>query len=221
MGEYALFGKDGKKVVKHLRLIFGSSEALEPFYYRVLYALRNNRQYQVIKKINDYYNIGPNTQQFGFATSNLRQDISSASGLLGQIGQIVKSIVGMRKDKQRIDECLAYYNKGGKPDEIVLKGLWADFVDSKTGPASLTQASQKLEYFVARDWFFMINSSKEALDLKDVPNNVKTFLAKKYREYEVWKKEWKKRLEEMQAILDQQIKASKQTVNLYKKWIGP
>ncbi|MBD3312213.1 hypothetical protein GF352_02035 [archaeon] len=221
MGDYALFGDKGEKVVKHYQLRFGSGDALEPFYYSILYALRNNRQYRIVKKVLDYYNISPNSQQFGFATQNLRQEISSASGLLGQIGGVVKSIVAMKKDLQRIKECLDYYKDKGRPNELVLKGVWADFVDSKTGPASLTQAAQKLEFFVARDWFFKINSAKEAEELEDVPGNVKAFLAKKYREYSVWKKHWKTRLEDMKGIIQQQIKASKQTVNLYKQWIQP
>ncbi len=223
MGSYDLFGPKGFKVVKHFNLRYASGEALEPFYYRILYALRNNRQYQVIKKILDYYNVSPNSQQFGFATQNLRQEISSASGLLGQVGQVVKSLVAMRKDKQRIDECLRYYDETGKPNELVLKGIWADFVDSKTGPASLTQAAQKLEFFVARDWFFKAGSLKEIENLKpgDVPNNLKDFLLRKYKEYEVWKKEWKPRLLDMKRILDSQLKASSQTINLYKQWVQP
>jgi len=220
--EYALFNESGGvKTVRHFQLRYASGDALEPFYYRILYALRNNRNYRVIKKVVDYYNVSPNSQQFGFAAQNLRQEISSASNLLGQIGQVVKSIVAMRKDKQRIDECLEYYKKTGKADELVLKGLWADFVDSKTGPASLTQAAQKLEFFVARDWFFKADSIKEIEESEDIPTNLKTFLMKKYREYEVWKKEWKKRLEEMKKIIDNQIKASMQTVNLYKQWVQP
>lgn len=218
---YAMFGDKGFKETKHFKLSLGAGDVLEPFYYRVLYGLRNNRFYRTVKKVYDYYNISPNTQQFGFSSNNLRQEISSASGLLGQVGQVVKSIVGMKKDKQRIDECLEYYDDNGKPNEIVLKGLWADFIDSKTGPASLTQAAQKLEFFVARDWFFKVNSLKEIDKLEDVPGNVKTFLTKKYNEYTKWKKHWKPRLEDMQRILNQQVNASKQTVNLYKQWIQP
>jgi|GEM_PF-1593574 len=213
--------KKGVLVVKHYQLRLASGDALEPFYYRILYALRNNRQYKVIKKVKDYYNIGPNTQQFGFASQNMRQDISSASSLLGQIGQVVKSIVAMKKDKQRIDECLGYFKDKGKPNDLVLKGLWADFVDSKTGAASLAQAAQKLEFFVARDWFFKANSVKELEDLEGVTGNLKNFLIKKYREYDEWKKNWKPRLEDMKGIIDQQIKASKKTVDLYKQWIQP
>ncbi len=222
MGDYKLFNESGGvKNVKHFKLRYASGDVLEPFYYRILYALRNNRSYQVIKKVLDYYNVSPNSQQFGFATQNFRQEISSASGLLGQIGQVVKSLVALKKDKQRIDECLTYYKKNGKPDELVLKGLWADFVDSKSGPASLTQAAQKLEFFVARDWFFKADSIKEIEGSKDIPGNLKTFLIKKYREYEVWKKEWKTRLEDMKKILDSQLKASIQTINLYKQWVQP
>ncbi len=218
---YKLFNdKGGVKNVKHFKLIFGSGDLFEPFYNRILYSLRNNRSYTVIKKVLDYYNVSPNSQQFGFATQNLRQEISSASGLLGQIGQIVKSFVAMKKDAQRIKECLEYYEDNGKPNEVILKGIWVDLVDSKSGPASLNQAAQKLEFYVARDWFFRVNSIKE-IEALDVPNNLKTFLIRKYGEYEHWKRNWKPRLEEMDKIINAQLEASIQTINLYKKWAQP
>src|SRR3989339_763668 len=108
---YDLFDSSkGEKVVRSFKIIYGAGDSLEPFYYRILYCLRQNRAYQTIKKVQDYYNISPNTQEFGFATQNLRQELSTVSGFLGQIGQVVKGIVGMKKDHQRIKECLSYYN---------------------------------------------------------------------------------------------------------------
>jgi len=220
---YDLFDSSkGEKVVRSFKIIYGAGDSLEPFYYRILYCLRQNRAYQTIKKVQDYYNISPNTQQFGFATQNLRQELSTVSGFLGQIGQVVKGIVGMKKDHQRIKECLSYYNENGKPNDQILKGIWADFVDSKTGPASLTQAAQKLEFFVARDWFFRIKNRKELEKFKkEIPGNLMTFLERKFGEYEHWFPEWKSRLEEMDSTIADQVKASEQSVNLYKDWIKP
>ncbi|MFA5406542.1 MAG: hypothetical protein WC307_04260 [Candidatus Nanoarchaeia archaeon] len=221
-GDYEKLIKDGSKTTRVLKMLYGAGDALEPFYYRILYGLRNNRYYNTILKINDTYNVSPNTQQFGFATSNLRQEITSASGLLGQIGQIVKSLVAMKKDHQRIKECLDYFKDKGRPNELVLKGIWADFVDSKTGPSSLTQAAQKLEFFVARDWFFRINSAKDALESKDITNeNVRNFLARKYNEYDKWKEHWKPRLDDMDKIIEQQIKTTQNSIKLYREWAQP
>ncbi len=211
----------GVKTVKEFHLRYGGGDALEPFYYRILYILRNNRQYKVIKKVVDYYNISPNTQQFGFSSQNLRQELTTASQFLSQLGQIAKSIVALKKDKQRIEECLDYYKKNDKPNENVLKGIWVDFVDSKNGDASLSRVVQRLEFYAAREWFFKINSAEEALKLKDVPDNVREYLARKYREYETWKKHWKKRLEEMYEIIKEQMKRGEETIKLYKKWIHP
>ena len=228
--KYNLFNNsDGIKETKSYTIRYGGGDALEQFYYRIIYALRENRRYEYIAKVKDTYNVSANTQQFGFATQNLRQEISSASSLVGQINQIGKSILSMKKDRQRIEECLGYYGKyKDKPEELeaVLKGLWLDFVDSKTGPASLTQAAQKLEFMVARDMFFKFKNN-EALkkfntdEKLNIPNNVMTFLERKFGEYEQWKPKWKERLDEMSKMIDMQLKTSVESINMYKQWAKP
>ena len=203
-------------------LTYGAGNALESFYYRILYAL-STRGIKKVRKIFDYYNISPKTQEFGFSSRNLREEMTSASQLLGQVGQVIKSIVAMKKDKQRIQECLDYYKKKKTPDDITLKGVWADMVDPKSGAASFVNAAKNLDLYVARDWFFKIKNRKE-LDLipeGKIPGVVRGFLARKFTEYEIWKGNWKQSLMHFKKILDQQYKASEKTVELYRNWIQP
>ncbi len=208
--------------IRKYKLTYGAGNALEPFYYRILYSL-DTLGIKQVKKVYDWYNISPKTQEFGFASQNLRQEMASASQLLGQIGTVAKSLAALRKDQQRINECLEYYNHEGKLDEVTLKGIWVDFVDVKSGAASFVNAAKNLDLYVARDWFFKIKDLKE---LETIPKGVITdvvrhFLARKFREYEVWKKHWKQSLLQFKKIIDQQYQATKKSIELYRQWVQP
>ena len=193
---------------------------LEPFYYWILDFLRVNLKYKVVKGA-DYYNISSRAPEFSSMLQAIHLSVSDASSLLQQIGVILKGIVAMKQDYQRIKECLDYYEKAKKPPgELVLKGIWVDFVDTKTGAASIAQVTRSLPFYTVRDWFFRVDSEK---DIDKLPTNerVKNFLKRKLREYKTWKKMWYESLKEMLEIIEERIRASTETVNLYKEWVKP
>jgi len=208
--------------VKEYRLIYElhAGAVFEPFYYWILDFLRVNLKYKVVKGA-DYYNISARAPEFYSMLQAIHLSMADASSFLAQIGTILKGIVAMKQDYQRIKECLDYYEKAKKPPgELVLKGLWVDFVDVKTGASSITQVTRNLPFFTVRDWFFRVNSVEE-IDKLPTNERVKNFLKRKFLEYQTWKKMWYESLKEMLQIIEERIKASSETVNLYKEWVKP
>ena len=213
--------EDGRaNLGKKWELIYDSGAALEPFYYFILDFAKDQREMKVIK-IYDWYSFSYRSPEWASQQTKLHYSITDATSLLQQIGAVIKSLVGMKKDYQRVKEALEYYEKDKKvPPDLVLKGIWADYVDVKSGPASLVQTAKNLQFYSVRDWFFRLNSEEE-IDKAPINDRIKNYLKRKLREYLAWKKEWKKSLEEMKEILEERIKATKGTVELYKKWVAP
>lgn len=201
-------------------IVFESANALENFYYSVVDFLKKNGL--SVMKVLDTYNFSPRSQEWSFMTTKYTEQVRSANEILSAIGTIIRGLTAMKRDYQRVKECLDYYDKTKKdPDEIVLKGIWRDFVDSKTGPASLAQlARSDLQFFTIMDWFLKI---KDAKSIDELPTNdrIKNILKRKFREYQVWKSHWKETLLELKEIMEERIKASYETINMYKKWVEP
>jgi hypothetical protein len=200
-------------------LTYDSGAALEPFYYWLLDYTKNIGM-DVVKLI-DSYSFSYRSPEWQNQQTKMHYTLQDATGLMASIGQIIKSIVAVKKDYQRVKEALEYYGKGDKtPDDIVLKGIWMDNVDPRSGPASIAQATKNLQFFSTRDWFFRVSSEKE---IDELPTNdrIKNYLKRKLKEYETWKKGWRESLEDMKKILEERIKSQESTVDIYKKWVAP
>ena len=204
-----------------LELIYEGGDALEAFYYLVVDLLRK-RGYEVLK-ISDWYSISERSQEWGSQQMKIHHQINDASNLMKYINDMLKSFVAMKKDHQRIKESLEYFGKEGKaPDDLVLKGIWVDFVDTKSGAASLAQTSKNLEMFAVRDWFFRIEDPDKVDEmLKDTNVRIKSYLKRKLREYQTWKKHWQNSLREFDKVLKDRLKVNKKTIDLYKQWVKP
>ncbi len=214
-----------KKVIKHgvwegptYKLAYEAGAALEPFYFAVVDQFAQ-RGFNVLKIV-DWYSMSNRSQEWGNQQMKIHYQIQDASQLMRYINDMYKSYVAIKKDYDRIVQSLSYYKKKGKPDELVLKGIWADYVDTKSGPASIAQATKNLQFLTSRDIFYRVNSEEE-IDKINAPERVKNYVKRKLREYQEWKKTWKASLEEFKEILEERIKAHKQNIKLYKEWVKP
>ncbi len=204
-----------------LKLVYEGAAVLEPFYYLAVQQL-SNRGYTVLK-ISDWYSMSERSQEWGNQQMKLHHQINDASTLMRYVNEMLKSYIAMKKDHQRIKESLEFYGKEGKPpDDLSLKGIWVDFVDTKTGNASLAQVSRNLEMFAVRDWFFRVDDpAKVDEELKETNVRIRNYLKRKLAEYQSWKKHWKTSLMEFDKILEERMKSNKKNIDLYKQWTKP
>lgn len=218
---------EGVKEVATLSLTYDAGNALEPFYYFILDYLKKEGFGDKVLKIVDYYNYSQRSPEWSGSQTQFRQDIQSASSLLGTIGSVLTSVLPIMKDKARVEQLLKTYEDEKKePEKKVLKGIWADFIDPQTGMASFAQASKSLQFYSARDLFFTFDTLE---DLKKAITSGKiklttrllNYLERKYSEYEHWRPEWRKYLLDLKNILDERVTASKNVVMMYKKWVEP
>jgi len=205
---------------KKWTIIYDSGNALEPFYYWIIDYMQEVRKCKILK-VYDWYSFSYRSQEWEAQQRKWSSVFQNANSLLSQLGQVIKSLVAIRKDYQRINEALDYYkDKKGKPSDMVLKGIWMDNVDPVSGAASFSQATKNLQFFSARDWFIKVKSLDE-IEKIPVSDRIKNYLKRKYEEYDVWKKNWKGSLEDMEEILGERIKATEGTIKTYKDWTGP
>jgi hypothetical protein len=213
--------KDGRGESKHKwELVYDAGDALEPFYYKAVDLLRDVFKMDV-RKIADWFAFSERSEEWGRIEAKRHMQVADARTLLLDIQSMFKSLIGMRKDLQRVMECLDYYKKEKEtPPDLILKGVWVDRIDSQLGAASIHQLTLQMQFLPLRDWFFRCESDKE---VDKLPTNVriKNILKRKLKEYKAWKKEWRKSLEEMKEVLKERIDAQKATINLYKEWAKP
>ncbi|MCW1296571.1 MAG: hypothetical protein OH319_02725 [Candidatus Parvarchaeota archaeon] len=211
--------EDGKALIQKWELIYDSGDALEPFYYTATDLLRAAGVKLV--KLVDYYAFSERSQEWGQMEMKKYYQTQNAMALLKSIQDMYRSLIGMEKDLQRVNECLDYYKeKKGQPPDLVLKGIWVDFIDSRLGAGSIQVMSQQTQFFPLRDWFFVAQDVKD-VDKLETNERIKNILKRKLTEYEAWKKYWKDSLEKMKKVLEERINAQQKSIELYKDWAKP
>ncbi len=216
--------KEDEKEVAKYRIDFSSSKALEPAYYFTLSWMAGPLMFKVIK-IKDTFRYSGRSGEWTASESKKGAKLDKVIQMLGYIQQIYKSQVAMRKDFDRISESLKYY-EGGKPDELTLKGIWVDFIDTKRGASSMAAMEKNLQFLTIRDWFFKVDAKDSAQIDKDVDalntnERIKVILKRKLAEYSSWKTNWKESLDMMKKILEERMSAQKLTIEKYKDWVRP
>jgi hypothetical protein len=210
---------DGRAEIQKWELIYDSGDALEPLYYAAIDLLKG-AGVKLVKLI-DYYAFSERSQEWGQMEMKKYYQTQNAMAILKAIQDMYRSLIGMEKDLQRVNECLDYYKeKKGQPPDLVLKGVWVDFIDSKLGAGSIQVMSQQTQFFPLRDWFFFAKDVKE-IDKLETNERVKNILKRKLAEYEAWKKYWKDSLEKMKKVLEERINAQQKSIELYKDWAKP
>jgi len=207
------------KLKREWEIVYDSGAALEPFYYWIVDFM--TKMGLKVTKIVDTYSFSYRSDKWGKKQQKRHHTLQDANSLMAQIGQIIKGLIAIKKDHQRIKEALEFYGKGEKtPDDLVLKGIWMDNIDPKSGPAAMVNAAKNASFFGIRDFFFKVNSEKEIAELPS-GDRIKNYLRRKLKEYNVWKKHWRKSLEEMEKTIEERMKSSAASIDLYKKWVAP
>ncbi len=204
-------------------LIIEAPYALEPVYYWTINTLKRDFDYSKIIKNEEWISVPVRSPEFEKWQRSLAYSMEEAMKIVGQIHNVVQGLSKTLHDYSRVKELLELADKKKNPDEIALKGLWVDFVDSRSG-ASIANMIKKYSMYGLRDLFFKVNSVEEVDNLvkKGITNQrIASILKRKIEEYKAWKKNWIIHVKNLAKILEERIKSAKGTINMYKEWVRP
>ncbi len=151
--------------------------------------------------------------------------------LLGNVNQVLKSIISLIYELKELDRNLAFYDlmKSSAPEkkeaaELALKRIFVDNVDARKGGASLVRLSgAPVQGQGGAAFADLVGAFYAAKSLRDIGNmqrneQYKNILKNRYIEYEEWKKINDGDLRSRRNLLLGYLKSQVGSYNLYVEW---
>jgi len=218
----------------HFRLIWETpSVSMEEVYFWITTSMRNDGGFNQIVKISDVFSASQSSSFFGASSARLGLNQDRLSGLLAQIGKLIKDLFQIVRELRVIDQKLEYYNdsydKNDKAAEISLKGIWVDQVEGGAkNPASVYGLAREVGFTILPDLFFDTTVKKrEDVDKKmnelskDFNRKTVEVLGRKLYSYLDWKE---KTFEELKTRRNFTLKYMRQhydIIRMYMAWVKP
>ena len=220
-------------------LIIDSTQAgVEEKYFSILRFLQNTQPFglgykqEEIEKIKDIYTAGEMSSYWGTAEQKRAAQIDKFQQIMGNIGNMIKSLFQLLRELRIMDERLEYYdrsNKGEDAAEVALKSVWVDMVEGGgKNPGSVTGLAMNVGFFTLPDLFYSVHPKnidsveREVDKLKDSFNRkVREVLARKLKQYMIWKEKTYEELKTGQRFKLKYMRQHYHVIKIYLNWLRP
>jgi len=206
------------------------NQSIEELYYWAIDNLKEEEAYPHFHKITDLFAASEQSAFFGVSQQRLGLQQDKASQFLATVGKMVKELFQLVRELRVLDERMEYYEKSKENDEaaeITLKGYWIDLVEGGSkNPASVYGMSRELGFAVLPDLFF----STPPIKSEDVDayvgkllfnRKVKEVLARKLKNFLVWKEHTEKELSVRRTFTLKYLKQHYEIIRMYTTWVKP
>ncbi len=223
--------KDGKveakPVAQHTIIYDSSSETLEPVYFFVL-DLMNEMKFSV-QKIVDNFTSSPGSGHFAELGQRATIMQQQASKILGDINNVVRSILNLVYDLKEFKIRLEAYNdlksssKETKEAALLsLKQIWMDRVDINKGNSSIKAMAIAggIGYQTLIDAFLFVQDENQ-VDKVDLNDRVKRIVKQRVHEFNLWLSESERELRKRYEIERKYLKSQVNSVKIYSRWAKP
>ena len=221
------------KPICHFRCIWESQTvSMEEAYFWIVTSMRNDGSYNDIIKISDAFSASQSSSFFGATTARLGITQDRASGLLSQIGKLVKDLFQLVREIRVIKQKLEYYTNsynGDEPAEVALKGIWVDQVEGGAkNPASVYGMASQVGFVTLPDLFFSYHPKKKE-DVKalleklrkDFNRKVCEVLGRKLYAYLDWKEKTYDELKTRHKFTLKFLRQHFDVIRMYMAWVKP
>ena len=186
-----------------------------------------------ILKIKDIYTAGETSAYFGMVEQRKGAQQEKFQQIMGNVGQMVKTLFQLLRELRIIDERLDYYEKsmaGDKAAEVALKSIWVDMVEGGAkNPGSVLGLASQVGFVTLPDLFFEVNPKsgdtieREVGKLKAGGFNrkVREVLMRKLKQYMTWKDKTYKELKTGQAFKLKYMRQHYHVIKVYLNWLRP
>ncbi|MEK6862333.1 MAG: hypothetical protein AABY07_10310 [Nanoarchaeota archaeon] len=186
-----------------------------------------------IMKVKDVYTAGETSSYWGSIEQRRAAQIDKFQQIMANVGNMLKALFQLLRELRIMDERLDYYERGYKGEEaaeVSLKSIWVDMVEGGAkNPGSVTGLSLQLGMVTLPDFFYTVHPKKvedvekEVEKLKEgaVNRKVREILARKLKQYMIWKE---KTYRELKIGRDFKLKYMRQhyyVIKLYLNWLRP
>ncbi len=226
INEISPYYNEKKKPSQQYKIVYeSSSETLEPIYFWILDFI--NDLFPSVEKLVDNFTSSPGSGHFSELMGKASQMQDRAMKILGQVNQIIKSILNVIYDLKEFEMRLEHYDDANSKKEetkeaglLALKQIWMDNVDMKKGRGSINSMAQQLSFVTLRDAFMACSSVEKAKDM-DLNDRVKRILMARLEEFFGWKERSEKELRKRYQIEKRYLKSQADSLKLYTRWAKP
>ncbi|NIA03786.1 MAG: hypothetical protein GWP09_00360 [Nitrospiraceae bacterium] len=214
-------------------LVFQSYNlSIEEAYFWILRSIEESFGFPNIDKIVDMFAASESSSFFGVSSQRIGLQQDKASQFLATIGRMIKDLFKLVRELRVLDERLTLYEesfKGNKSSDVVLKGIWIDFVEGGSkNPASVYGMAREVGFVTLPDLFF----DTFAKDSDDVDNKIKQLegkfnkavirvLERKLKSYYTWKKMTYNELKTRRTFSVKYLYQHYKTIQMYISWVKP
>jgi len=214
-------------------LVFQSYNlSIEEGYFWILRSLEESFGFTKVNKIIDLFAASENSSFFGMANQRLGIQQEKASQFLATIGRMIKDMFRIVREIRVIDERIDLYEqslKGNQSSDVVLKGIWIDFVEGGSkNPASVYGMAKEVGFVTLPDLFF----DTFAKNVDEVDDEIKKLegkfnmavirvLQRKLKSYYTWKKLTYHELKTKRTFTVKYLYQHYKSIQMYMNWVKP
>lgn len=214
-------------------LVFQSYNlSIEEGYFWILRSLEESFGFTKIDKIIDLFAASENSSFFGMANQRLGIQQEKASQFLATIGRMIKDMFRIVREIRVLDERIDLYEqslKGNKSSDVVLKGIWIDFVEGGSkNPASVYGMAKEVGFVTLPDLFFdTFSKDVDGVDAEIDKLNGKfnkaviRVLQRKLKSYYTWKKFTYHELKTKRTFTIKYLYQHYKSIQMYMNWVKP
>lgn len=205
------------------------NQILEELYFWILDYV--NGVYGKTDKLIDNFVTSPGSSLF---TENLQKRATAeqnASRMLGNVNEVVKSVVQLMWSVKEYDTLLIMYDNYHSRDEdekeaalLSLKQRWLDKVDIQKGGSAIKQlavtGAQQPGFVLLVDAFMAAKSAKDVKKI-DLNDRLRRLVRQRAEEFFVWLKESEKGLRQRYLVEKNYLKTQMNNLKLYAHWVKP
>ncbi len=184
-------------------------------------------------KTKDIYTAAETSSYWGSIEQRRAAQIDKFQQIMSNVGSMLKALFQLLRELRIIDERLDYYDrsyKGETAAEVALKSIWVDIVEGGSKNAgSVTGLASQVGFVTLPDLFYNIhpknidNVEKEAEKLKEGGFNrkVREVLARKLKQYMIWKEKTYHELKVGQQFKLKYLRQHYNVIKMYLNWLRP
>ena len=242
LGELSGKGKFSTKARYQLTIDSAKQGGVEKYYYwmegfmraRLPFGINLREDFGYIVKVKDIFTATETSSYWGNIEQRKGAQQEKVSQYLGTIGKMLKDTFQIVRELRILDERLEYYigvDKGDKAADFALKGIWVDMVEGGAkNPGSVYGLANTVGFITLPDLFFstFVKKSSDVTDVLDKDGKLQAFnrkvrevLARKLKQYLIWKEKTQKELEVRKNFTLKYLRQHYNTIRLYTNWVSP
>ena len=210
--------------------IYGNpNQILEELYFWILDYVDSS--YGKSFKLIDNFIATPGSSLFSENLQKRSTAEQNASRIMGNINEVIKSILNLIYSIKEYDSVLALYDKAHSKDKderesaiMSLKQRWLDKVDIQKGGSSIKQLSvtgaNQPNFVMLIDAFMFVNSEEE-VDKTQLNDRIKRLVKQRLQEFLIWLKDSEEGLRKRYVVEKNYLKAQMHSLRMYASWAKP